>query len=125
MPRIEALPPLPARRARHVVTENARVLAARDALRAADLVSFGRLLNASHASLRDDYEVTVPEVDALVEIAQSQREVFGARMTGGGFGGAVVIASTADAAARVAATVAEAYDRKGFARPQVLVPQAS
>jgi galactokinase len=125
MQRIENLPPTAARRARHVVSENARVLEARDALRHADLVSFGRLLNASHASLRDDYEVTVPEVDALVEIAQSERDVFGARMTGGGFGGAVVIAVAADAAPRVAISVAEAYERRGLARPEILVPQAS
>ena len=125
MDRIEALPPLLARRARHVVTENARVLAAREALRAADLASFGGLLNASHASLRDDYEVSVAAVNALVEIAQSQRGVFGARMTGGGFGGAVVIATNADEAASVAATVAERYGRRQLARPQILVPRPS
>jgi galactokinase len=125
MDRIEALPPLLARRARHVVTENARVLAARETLRVADLATFGGLLNASHASLRDDYEVSVAAVNALVEIAQSQRGVFGARMTGGGFGGAVVIAANADEAASVAATVAEHYQRRQLARPQILVPRAS
>jgi galactokinase len=125
MHRIEALPPLLARRARHVVTENARVLAARETLRVADLASFGGLLNASHASLRDDYEVSVAAVNALVEIAQSQRGVFGARMTGGGFGGAVVIATSADEAARIAGTVAEHYERRQLARPQILVPRPS
>ena len=125
MDHIETLPALLARRARHVVTENARVLAARETLRVADLASFGGLLNASHASLRNDYEVSVPAVDALVEIAQSQRGVFGARMTGGGFGGAVVIATNAHEAATVAAAVAERYERRHLGRPEILVPRAS
>jgi galactokinase len=123
--RIEALPPVLARRARHVVTENARVLAARETLLADDLRSFGRLLNASLASLRDDYEVSVPAVDALVDIAQSHADVYGARMTGGGFGGAVVIAAKAGAQAAVAASISEAYAKKGYAGSNVLVPRAS
>ena len=125
LPRIEMLPPLLARRARHVVTENARVLAAREALLSGALASFGQLLNASHASLRDDYEVSVPAVDTLVEIAQSHPAVFGARMTGGGFGGAVVIAVSAGTAERVARNVSEAYESGGSGHPDVLVPRAS
>ena len=79
------------RRARHVVSENARTLAAASALRTNDLTALGVLLRASHASLRDDFEVTVPAVDALVEfMANVIGNVGGVRMTGGGFGGCVV-----------------------------------
>jgi galactokinase len=76
-------------RARHVVTENARVLDAASALRAGDLDTLGRLLLASHASLRDDYEVSTPALDALVELLM-QSGAAGARLTGAGFGGCVV-----------------------------------
>ena len=78
------------RRARHVVTENLRVLAMVDALNRADLVTAGRLLHASHASLRDDFEVSTPALDALVGRLESTPGVFGARLTGAGFGGCVV-----------------------------------
>ncbi len=88
---IARLPDRIARRARHVVSEVALVRAAVDALRAGDLVVFGRLLDASHASLRDDFDVSTPEVDRVVEAARA-RGALGARMTGGGFGGSVVAA---------------------------------
>ena len=78
------------RRARHVVTENARVLATVAALRAGDLIEVGRLFYASHVSMRDDFEVSTPAVDALVEAARSIRGVYGARLTGGGFGVSIV-----------------------------------
>ncbi len=78
------------RRARHVVTENVRVRAAADALRAGDLSELGRLMVASHASLRDDFEVSTPVLDALVARLISTPGVFGARLTGAGFGGCVV-----------------------------------
>ena len=78
------------RRTRHVITENARVLAALEALRDSDLRAFGALMDASHASLRDDFEVSTGEMDALVDTLSSRPGVFGARMTGGGFGGCVV-----------------------------------
>ena len=78
------------RRARHVVTENARVLATVEALEAIDLARVGRLFDESHASMRDDYEITVPEVDRLVEALRAEEGVYGARMTGGGFGGCVI-----------------------------------
>lgn len=84
-----ALGPDLARRARHVVTENARVLAAAEALRTGDLVATGRLMAASHASLRGDYEVSGPELDALVEIATGAGAL-GARLTGAGLGGCTV-----------------------------------
>jgi len=90
LPRLAALPAPLDRRARHVVTENARVLRAAAALKADDARELGLLFNASHASMRDDFEVSVPEVDAIVAGAQALPDVYGARLTGGGFGGAVV-----------------------------------
>jgi galactokinase len=80
----------PRRRARHVISENQRVLDAVAALHAGQVQRFGELMNASHVSLRDDYQVSAPELDALVEIAWSQPGVLGARMTGAGFGGCTV-----------------------------------
>jgi galactokinase len=119
------LPALLARRARHVITENSRVLEAREALRDGDLRRFGTLLNASHTSLRVDYQVSVAEVDRLVEIAQSDSRVFGARMTGGGFGGAIVIAAEAGTAAPIAERVVREYERETSRRATVLVPPVS
>lgn len=87
---VAGLPPPLDRRARHVVTENERVLAGALALRSGDLAALGELFYASHASLRDDYESSVPAADALVERARTLPSVFGARITGGGFGGAVI-----------------------------------
>lgn len=122
---VEALPPLLSRRARHIITENARVLEARIALLEGELDVFGRLLSASHASLRDDYEVSIEPVDLLVALADAQPGVFGARMTGGGFGGAIVIATAAGSAKRVAFHVSEEYARRTGNRPQVLIPQTT
>src|SRR6185503_359010 len=85
----DALPGALARRARHVLTENARVDAMVTALRAGDLQGAGRLLDASHASLRDDYEASVPEVEAAVAACKAAGAA-GARMVGGGFGGSVL-----------------------------------
>lgn len=78
------------RRAKHAVTENQRTLKAKKALQAGDLSEFGLLLNASHASLKDDYEVTGIELDTLVAAAQAHPSVLGARMTGAGFGGCAI-----------------------------------
>jgi galactokinase len=123
--RLDSLPPLLARRARHVLTENARVLEAREAMLAGDLERLGRLFAASHASLRDDYEVSVPEVDLLVAVASRQAGVFGARMTGGGFGGAVVIAAAAGTSMRIGEAVASEF-AACIGRPAtVLVPVPS
>ena len=83
------------KRARHVVTENARVVAAGEAFRKGDGVRAGELMYASHASLRDDYQVSCRELDLLVEIASKVEGVYGARMTGGGFGGCAVAIATA------------------------------
>jgi galactokinase len=86
-----ALDPVAWQRARHVITENARTLAAADALRRGDLSMLGQLMAQSHASMRDDFEISLPAIDQLVEIlADAIGTEGGARMTGGGFGGAVV-----------------------------------
>jgi len=87
---VNELPDPLAKRARHVVTENARVLEGVAALKAGDLEKFGRLLNASHESLRDDYEVSCRELDLLVELALEVPGVLGPRMTGAGFGGCTI-----------------------------------
>jgi galactokinase len=108
-----------ARRLRHVVTENARVLdtvAVLDAGR--DPREIGPLLSASHASLRDDYAVTVPELDVAAEAAV-EAGAYGARMIGGGFGGSVIALVEAAERERVAAAVTAAAGRHGFARPAV------
>ncbi len=89
------------RRARHVVSENERVRQAAAALAAGDLARCGSLMVESHASLRDDYEVSTPEMDAAVEAELSVPGVFGARLTGGGFGGCIVILAGTDAAITV------------------------
>jgi galactokinase len=78
------------RRTRHVVTENARVEAAVRALRTNDVAALGALLDASHASLRDDFEVSTPTIDRLVARTRADRSVLGVRLTGGGFGGSIV-----------------------------------
>jgi galactokinase len=97
------------RRARHARSEHRRVMAARDALAEGDLHRLGALLNASHASLRDDYEVSCGEVDVLVHMAQSHPHVLGARMVGGGFGGCTVNLVKRENADIVVREVCEAY----------------
>ncbi len=91
------LPPDLLRLARHVVSENERTLAAADALAAGDLTKMGQLMVASHISLRDDYRVSIAELDILVELALAAPGCFGSRMTGGGFGGSTVSLVAADA----------------------------
>jgi galactokinase len=113
------------RRVRHVVTENARVLAAADLLRAGRVTELGPLLDASHVSMRDDFEITVPTVDLAVETARAEGAI-GARMTGGGFGGCIIALVPTGAADRVAASIAERFAAAGFNPPAhfVAVPSA-
>ncbi|NHC15692.1 galactokinase [Motilibacter sp. E257] len=107
------------RRARHIVTENARVLDTVAALRRDDLSEVGRLMVASHVSLRDDFEVSSPELDVAVDAAMSAGAI-GARMTGGGFGGcAIALVREADVDA-VGAAVAKAFAGSGYAEPGLL-----
>ncbi|MEV4660924.1 galactokinase [Micromonospora echinofusca] len=104
------------RRVRHVVTENQRVLDTVALLRAGRVREIGPLLTASHASMRDDFEITVPEIDTAVEAALAAGAL-GARMTGGGFGGCVLALVDAERADEVAAAVTAAYAERGFAAP--------
>ena len=102
------------RRRRHVATENERVLATVEALRTRDFGRLGEVFHAGHESLRVDFEVTTPELDRLVELAYAQGAV-AARMTGGGFGGAIVALVEADSAAAFADAVLGGYGRGGRA----------
>jgi galactokinase len=113
------------RRVRHVVTENQRVLSTVDALRAGDVPAVGPLMTASHESLRDDYEVTVPELDLAVQVALDAG-AYGARMTGGGFGGCVLALVDADRTETLARAVRAAFAVHGFNEPHafVAVPSA-
>ena len=112
------------RRARHVVTENNRVLETVDLLRRGELTAIGPALAGSHRSLRDDYEVSCAELDVAVEAAVAAGAV-AARMTGGGFGGsALALTGTGDIEA-VAAAVAEAFSRAGFGPPTVFAVQVA
>jgi galactokinase len=113
------------KRARHVVSENARVLNAADAFARGDLREVGRLMRESHDSLRQDYEVSVPEIDALVDIANVVPGVFGSRMTGGGFGGCTVTLADRTAAPSVVAAIRERYAAQAGIEPDVLICVAS
>jgi len=113
------------RRARHVITENERVVATAQALGTGDLAAAGRALLASHASLRDDFEVSVPELDRLVEATAAVPGVHGARLTGGGFGGAVIVLADGAAAETVAAGIRAGYRTPAEVAPAVRRVRAS
>ncbi|MFZ2552030.1 MAG: galactokinase, partial [Trichococcus flocculiformis] len=98
------------RRARHAVTENQRTLKAKSALQAGELEAFGQLMNQSHISLRDDYEVTGIELDTLVQAAWDQPGVLGARMTGAGFGGCAIAIVEKDAIPTFIENVGKTYE---------------
>jgi galactokinase len=123
--RIAALPAPLDRRARHVVTENARVLDAVAALRADDLPALGALFAASHASQRDDYEVSVPEIDLLVALAAREPAVYGARLTGGGFGGSVVMLARIGTGREAAGRIAAAYPATSGQAAAILLPPSA
>lgn len=123
--RVAALPQPLNRRARHVVTENQRVLDTVEAFRADDLVTVGHLLAASHASMRDDFEVSIPEIDLLVSITAAQHGIFGARLTGGGFGGSIVAIAAAGAADRAGTLVVAEFARRSGRGAAMLVPAGS
>jgi galactokinase len=103
------LPDLIYRRCRHIVTENARVLEAERALQSGDFAACGRAMNASHISMRDDFEITCPEVDMLVGLAQTVEGVYGSRMTGGGFGGCTVSLIEASAVDKASQVLTDGY----------------
>lgn len=104
-------------RARHVITENARTLAAPEAVRAGDFEEFGRLMYASHASLRDDFEVSTQELDAFVELAE-ETGALGARLTGAGFGGCAIALVSAGDAGALSETCRRVFTRRGFEKPK-------
>ncbi|MEX1144361.1 MAG: galactokinase [Acidimicrobiia bacterium] len=111
-------------RARHVVTENTRVVAFADALRSGDVNSLGPILLASHASLRDDFEVSTPELDLLVELLVDDG-AYGARLTGAGFGGCVVALCQRNRADNVLARTVERYQKGTGLQPSAFVARAS
>lgn len=108
-------------RCRHVVTENARVLEAGEALVRDDLNRFGQLMYESHRSLRDDYEVSCEELDLMVELASKTTGVYGARMTGGGFGGCTVNLVARGHEEKFKRFVAEGYERETKLKPEIFV----
>jgi galactokinase len=123
----EALKLLPAplsRRVRHVVRENARTSAAVDALSRSHLVGLGRLLTGSHVSLRDDFEVSCPELDHVVSFALQQKGVLGARLTGGGFGGSVLLLVQRAALERVEQDIFVSFRDKFRSEPELSVKEA-
>jgi galactokinase len=119
--RAAAMDPVALRRARHVVTENARTLEAAGAMARGDAAAMGRLMNASHASLRDDFEVSRKELDVIVELAQAHGGCHGARMTGAGFGGCAVALVEKDAVQAFVGDVAAGYEAATRLRPKVYV----
>jgi len=115
------LPATVYRRCRHVVAENRRVLAAASALQSSEFARFGDLMYQSHASLRDDYQVSCRELDLLVDLASSYADVGGARMTGGGFGGCTVNLLRAEAADSFKEHILRAYREATGISPEVYV----
>jgi galactokinase len=119
---VEALPEKLRRRVRHVLSENARVTEAVEALERDNPVRLGELFDDSHRSLRDDYEVSTEELDTLVATFRGVPGVYGARMTGGGFGGAVVAAVRRGAAEDIGRIVVDSYQSTTGASGSLLVP---
>jgi galactokinase len=119
------LPPIVSRRCKHVVSENERVLVAVKALRTNDVAEFGRLMDLSHVSLRDDYEVSCRELDEMVRLAQSAPGCLGARMTGAGFGGCTVNLVQEDQAMAFKEEVRERYSEAVGVAPDIYVCRAS
>src|SRR2546427_1595266 len=119
------LPEAVYRRCRHVISENARVLQAKTALENRDLSESGQLMNESHRSLRDDYEVSCAELDLMVELAVQQEGVYGARMTGGGFGGCTINLVRTDAVREFQSHVGAAYEKSTGLAPQIFVSPAA
>jgi len=121
----EELSPTVQKRCRHVITECGRVLESKQALRRGDLARFGRLMNASHDSLRDDYEVSCPEIDLLVDLARAVPGVAGARITGGGFGGCTVNLLAGSALERFKDLVPARYAKETGITPRLFLTRAA
>ena len=119
------LPELVYRRCRHVISENARVVRAAAALERRDLSDFGRLMDESHRSLRDDYEVSCDELDVMVKLAGTLPGVFGARMMGGGFGGCTINLVASEGVGEFKRTVAEGYQIATGLAPEIYICNAA
>jgi len=120
-----SLPEVTYKRCHHVVSENARVLEAASALKRSDLSRFGVLMGESHLSLRDSYEVSCKELDLMVDLAGQCNGVYGARMTGGGFGGCAVALVESDAVDEFTVAVAKGYQRATGLQPEIYVCTAA
>ena len=121
---LRRLPPGPGKRCRHVVSENGRVRRAAEAMARDDLAALGALMNQSHTSLRDDMQVSTPQVDRLAAIAQETPGVFGARMMGGGFGGCVIALVESSGAGSASEAIQNAYGAVIGKRPDAFVCRA-
>jgi galactokinase len=117
----DKLPDVVRQRCRHVITEDDRTQQSIAALNADDLVQFGVLMNGSHDSLRDDYQVSCDELDLMVDIARAQDGCLGARMTGGGFGGCTVNLVTADTVDDFVANVSLEYEKQTGLKPDIYI----
>lgn len=122
MPELEKknLPELLMKRARHVVSENQRVFQAVDAIKQKNLKLLGQLFLESHRSMRDDYEVSIPEIDLLVELMMAQDGCFGARLTGGGFGGSIVAITRKGFGSKIAQRVISDYEARTKVKATIL-----
>jgi galactokinase len=123
--RADALEEVTRRRARHIVTENERVCQAVDAMRRGDAITLGHLLDASHASLRDDFEVSSEALNAIVEVARRQPGCYGARMTGAGFGGCAVALVEQERGPEFGEAVTEQFLQTTGLKPAVYITQAA
>ncbi|MBL8207337.1 MAG: galactokinase [Blastocatellia bacterium] len=119
------LPEVIYRRCHHVISENERVLVSANALDQDDFITFGQLMNESHRSLRDDYEVSCAELDLLVQLASEIEGVYGARMTGGGFGGCTINLVKAENVRAFEQVVAQEYQRRTGYTPEIYVCSAA
>ena len=116
---------LPGKRARHVISENERVLQAAQAMAVGDAQKMGLLMNASHTSMRDDFEITNDELNIMVELAQLESGCYGARMTGGGFGGCAVALVQDVATDTFVQEINAAYESKTGLKPEIYICKAS
>ncbi len=119
------LPEVIRKRCHHILTENVRVLQAAEALQAGDLKLFGRLMGSSHASLRDDFEVSCEELDLMVRLAQANTGVYGARMTGGGFGGCTINLVEERHVESFRENVAAGYEKGTGRAPEIYISSAA
>ncbi len=119
------LPPVVLQRARHVVTENERVLESAEVLRDGDLQRFGALMQAAHASYRDDFEASIPEIEVLVDAASAIPGVYGSRLTGGGFGGCTISLVEAQSVDHFEQAVSIAYQQAVGYQPDIYICEAA